>query len=155
MVTRISFNPDKLFQMDFKAVEALSDAAAEYRAADADEPADPADHRRDRQRSGAAGAGGRGYRAPGGGSDDLLEASGVKPDQSATELPKRGGRPVGSKNRPKQIEAQVTTEPEEPGSGTGGAGPAGKPAANYEESDSELDGALTKLLGRKVQDMLK
>jgi hypothetical protein len=135
--------------MEFKAVEALSDSAAEFVLPMEKNPqtlqiigetvsvqALPAPDE-------------EGVPAPGGGSNDLLEAFGVKPEE-----PKRQGRPLGSKNKPKQIEAQaLPADADEP------PPPAGKqtinPRGDYEDSDTELDGALSKLLGRNVQDMLK
>jgi hypothetical protein len=149
VVTRLSFNPQKQFEIMFELREALSDKAAQHvipwitdsltqqiigltptalpAPAAVEEEAEP-------EPEPSA-------------SDQLLSAF----DNKQTSAPttngsvKRPGRPPGSKNKPKQLELQANKEPDPPAEAQGG---------DWEESDTNIDSEVNRLLRQKAADMM-
>jgi hypothetical protein len=155
MITRVAFSTDKLFQMTFKAVQALTDAEAplvlplmedaqtrqilgsipEIREIAPPMPAEKVE-------TGLLAAF-KGQSEP--------ESEEEKPAPAPAPAPRQRGRPAGSQNKPKVVEmAAQAPEPEASSTPAEGAGDV-----TWEESDTEIDAALAKLVGDKMKNMLK
>ena len=170
-VTRVTFAPDKQFQMLFRWQQMLTDREADVVLPLIEDtqtrritgtqsnlrllPSPPAE----------AGVEEEDPRVETG----IMEAFGGRPAAVDTNEPepmkRRGGRPPGSRNKPKSIEAIVQATAPKP---VNTPEPKSEPAVNYtlepepgptagswDESDSNLDQEVLKLFGQKVQDMLK
>jgi hypothetical protein len=152
IVTRMTFNPQKQFEILFEAVEALSDKAAEVVLPLLE------DRTTLQIVNGSTGAPAlpRPAAAPASapepsGSDDLVSAFGGVATNGGEDAPapaKRKGRP------PKQIAPQVVEQPAYVVPTTATAAP-GEGDAAWEDSDPGLDSDVARLLGSKIQDMMK
>jgi hypothetical protein len=147
VVTRLSFNSQKQFEILFHLQEALTDKAAAHvipmitdtltqqiigMTATALPIAAPVEEAEPEPS----------------GSDDLLAAFGDKPASPETNgNVKRRGRPPGSPNKPKQLELQVNKEPDQPAEAQNETGP-------WEESDTNIDSEVNRLLRQKAADMM-
>jgi hypothetical protein len=160
VVTRISFSQDKLFEFNFKVVQALTDAEAPR----------VLPMMEDSQTLAILGDSSPGMRElpapekkePERIDTGLMEAFGelggngaAAPAQSAESAKRSRGRPAGIPNKPKAapvIEHEAAPPP---------AAAASEPAARVsdsedgDESDTDLDDTVAKLMGDKVNKMMK
>lgn len=157
VVTRISFSQDRLFEFSFKVIQALTDAEAPR----------VLPMMEDQQTMAILGDSSSGIRElpapekPERVETGLMEAfgelGGNGADATGKPAPGKRGRPAGVPNKPKPapiIEHEAAAPPPDP---VRAAPPAAGEAddENWEESDTDLDDTVVKLMGDKVNKMMK
>jgi hypothetical protein len=156
VVTRISFSEDKLFQMTFEAVQALTNDEAEVVLPMRSKPqtmqilgvrpeikeiAAPTRKKAEPIETGILAA------FSSAGESEEEEA----PAQALTVPLKKKGRPPGSTNKPKVVDADAVVA----GTVAKPAAPPEPPPETWEESDTDLDDTVNQLLGEKMGSMFK
>jgi hypothetical protein len=165
MVTRVSFSQDETFEFNFKVIQALTDKEAPRVLPLMDDPQTgaiihgngvsgmrelPAPAARkppERIETGLMEA----FGEPAGNGADVTE----KPPQPVA----RGrGRPAGAPNKPKAapiIEHEAAPPPSSRAPEPGAGGTVAEEEGSWDESDTDLDDTVAKLMGDKASKMMK
>lgn len=164
VITRVSFSSDRLFQMNFSLVQALTDNEADTVLPLMDSP----------QTAQIVGSMPEireiAQELPEPRMDTgLLQAFGKGEPAEDRPVAKTRGRPLGAKNKPKAVVIDSDAEDDGEGESEQKAAPAPKAKADaptpdpeegenalpWEESDDEIDVRLNKMMGDKMSKMLK